>query len=65
MTNWASFAYTGSNTSVAALTPSDIAEIEINYPAQNTLNQDQFDRWLEQSWLLRHINDNIGDDPFG
>ena len=58
------FTYDGPNASVAALTAAEIAEIRTNYPHQAVINQDQFNRWLESSWFLRHVNDVVADDPF-
>jgi hypothetical protein len=51
--------YDGDNATLLALTDADIAELETNYPHQNGLSQDQYDRRLAQAYWLRHMNDNI------
>ena len=57
------------------LTAAEQAELLANFPlnppatvpSATTLGDavdPRFEKWLDQSYILRHVNDNIGDDPF-
>ncbi len=56
------------------LTSAEQAELLANYPLHPSITppgpdvcgddvNPQFEQWLDSAYLLRHANDNIGDDP--
>lgn len=51
----------------AVLTANFPRQAGIDPPAPDVTGDDvdpRFEKWLDQSYYLRHVNDNIGEDPF-